>query len=128
MSGADRDKRSACPGFLAPFFIGGALALVFTLLRVGDVGLLVSAADGLFASGVLFLGTGALVFVYKCGFFDIFSFSLRALVSRFRGGSVGDYTDYTGRQRRCVRVSGIIASGALYFALSMLASAAFILL
>lgn len=109
-----------------PFFISlslGAIAvLLLTLLRRGDVGLGVALADALFAASAVLLGVGAMIYVYLGGFFDIFSYSLRALTARLFGRMLPDYREYRQRRRSSMRCGGIALAGAVYLLLSFVLS------
>lgn len=100
-------------------FLSAALTLLVLLLRIGEAGLGVALADGLFTSGAVLTSFWALALARSCGGFDIFSYSFRYIL----GGKarLGAYADYRARARRRPPRS-LLASGIIFLGLSLPAS------
>ena len=89
------------------YLINGVVALVIALLIAFGRGLSTAQraaenfsdlSDGFFVAGGMMIGVGLLSLIATTGFFDIFSYGMKTLVSHFKPSSymedTGKYYDY----------------------------------
>ena len=91
------------------------------IMRVDEVGVWVSLADAALVSSLLPLFLSAILFVYRRGGFDIFTFPFSRLYKQ--RAEVSDYYSYTKRERGGRGLAlPLLAVGGVLFSFSVLLS------